>query len=163
MKTYIIGEDSEISIAPEYLEESFLYADDRKIRMCKANPYEDSHLPVHIRLRKKNDHDSTKWIDIVFEHKAQLAGLIKAFEEYLSIKSDDDFTPEKPIISLDPSGSDIIHYECPVCRFNFMGYHSSYVCPRCRKLIDWGKNKPKIKKTLSWEDEEEYDEEEYDE
>ena len=160
MKTYIIGEDSEMIIKPEYVEkESFLYADDRKIIMCKADPYEDSHLPVHIRLREKGSHDSTKWIDIVLEHKAQLAGLIKAFESYLSIKSDEDTMPAKPVITLVNPDCDTIRYECPVCGYEFMGYQSSPVCPRCRKTIDWGNSKPKIKKILYWEDEEdEYDE-----
>ena len=160
MKTYTIGEDSEMIIKPEYVEKesSFLYVDDRKIRMCKADPYEDSHLPAHIILREKNNHDSTKWIDIVFEHKHQLAGLIKVFEVYLSIKSDDDSTPEKPIISLDRPDSDIINYECPVCRYEFIDYCSSDACPKCHKTIDWGNSRPKIKKTLSWGDEEDADE-----
>lgn len=162
MKTYIVGEDSQIIIAPEYVEEeSFLYVDDRKIRMCKADPYEDSHLPIHISLMEKDEHDPAKWIDIVFKHKHQLAGLIKAFESYLSIRSDEDSTPAKPVISLPDPHCDIIDYACPVCGYKFMGYQSSRVCPRCRKTFDWGNSRPKIKKTLYWEDEE-ADEEEYD-
>lgn len=160
MKTYIIGKDSEITVAPEYSEKEkpLFYADDTKIELCRADRYEDSHLPVHIKLRRNHERDSTKWIDIVFEHKAQLAGLIKAFEEYLTIASDEDFLPEKPVISLPNPDHDIINYECPVCGYDFLCYRSSCECPRCRKMIDWGKNKPKIKKILSWEDEDEDDE-----
>lgn len=156
MKTYIIGEESEIIVRPEYVdrEELLLYADNTKTKLYKADPYEDSHLPVHIIVRKKDDPDSTKWNNVVFGHKAQLAALIKTFEEYLSIQSDEDSTPEKPIISLPDPSHDFIQYKCPVCRFDFVGYHSSRRCPRCRKMIDWGKNKPKIKKTLSWEEDE---------
>ena len=161
MKTYIIGEDSEMVIKPEYVEKKpFLYADDKKIEMLKYDPYEDSHLPVHIILKEKDSYNTIKWIDIVFEQKAQLAGLIKAFEEYLSIKSDDDFTPAKPEISLSHPGCDIIDYKCPVCGYDLIGYQSSPACPRCHKTIDWGNSRPKIKKTLYWEDE---DEEDYDE
>lgn len=163
MKTYIIGKDSQIIIAPEFSEkeESFLYADDRKIRMCKADPYEDCHFPIHIRLMENDEHDSTKWIDIVLKHKDQLAGLIKAFEEYMNrVISDEDTIPAKPVITLVNPDCDAIRYECPVCGYDFMGYQSSPACPRCRKMIDWGENRPKIKKTLYWEDE---DEEDYDE
>lgn len=157
MKTYIIGEESEIIVRPEYAEkeELLLYADNTKTKLYKADPYEDCHLPVHIIVRKKDDHDSTKWINVVFGHKAQLAGLIKAFEEYLTIASDDDSIPEKPIISLPDPNCDIILYKCPVCRYEFIGYHSSRRCPRCHKMIDWGKDRPKIKKTLSWDEEDE--------
>lgn len=163
MKTYIIGEDSQIFIAPEFLEKEkqILYADNTKIEMCKADLHEDCHFPVHIRTMENDEHDSAELIDIVLKHKDQLAGLIKAFEEYLNrVASDEDTIPEKPIISLDHADCDTIRYECPVCGYEFLGYRSSSTCPKCRKMIDWGKDRPKIIKTLSWDEDEEDEDDE---
>ena len=153
MKTYVIGGDSVLIIKPETLplpESNTFYYDNAPAEIISAP---DCKFPIHIVVKSKSSDKNA--IDIVLNHKGQVAGLSEIFGEYLHYPSDDDNVPERPKISLFSPESDFINYYCPVCNRDLESYRIFKKCPTCGKTIDWGKGKPKIKKTLYWEEDEE--------